>query len=299
MNPVHHRLHNRCWNFISSRMTDATAGPLPLAPSGTTTSISSSMPWARAAATFSDPATPIARFRRLKAVRDVVETVGPVDGRSYARKIRAWDPNRLADPKIAEIDLWGDPIRWPAVLLGTPRAFSPTTLRYLATALWLKREGYVTENCRIIEIGVGFGGLASMNAIVSNAHTTMVDLPQVESLGKRMMTNLGLGNFCSCSDAPLPAGDRCFISNYAFTELSAQAQDEYLEKWIRPASKGVIVSNAAMFSKSIGGRSDADLLSMLRTAGIQAKSTKSSDLFSPADILCDVTLIHWNHSPLM
>lgn len=279
-------------------MTVAIADPIPLDPSGAASSVSSSMPWARAAAMFSDPATPITRFRRLKAVRDVVETVGPVDGRSYARKIRSWDPNFLTNPKITELDHWGDPIRWPAILLGTPRAFSPTTLRYLATALWLKREGYVTENSHIIEIGVGFGGLASMNAIVSHAHTTMVDLPQVESLAKRMMTDLGLGDDCSRCNAPPPTADRCFISNYAFTELSAQAQDEYLEKWIRPASKGVIISNAAMFSKSIGGRSDADLLSMLRSAGIQAKSTKSSDLFSPADFLCDVTLIHWNHSPL-
>jgi hypothetical protein len=115
-------------------------------------------------------------------VRDVVETVGPVDGRFYAQKIREWGPEWLINEAVIEIDRWGNPIRWPKWLLGTSNSFSPTTLRYLATALWLKRTGYLVQKSNILEIGVGFGGLAAMNAIVSGAVTTLVDLPQVEAV---------------------------------------------------------------------------------------------------------------------
>lgn len=294
-NPILHRLHNRCWNLIRSLRMDAIGETVSPDSSAPHSSISSSMPWVQAAEIHSNQALPATRFRRLKAVCDVVETVGPVDGRCYARKIRNWEQRLLDAPKVLEIDSWGDPLRWPAALLGTPRAFSPTTLRYLATALWLKRSGFVPPGSRIVEVGVGFGGLAAMNATVSRAHTTFVDLPQVGRLAQCMMDQVGLSEFCGPSGAPQPGDDWCFISNYAFTELAAPIQDAYLEKWIRHAPRGVIVSNAGIFSKSIGGRSDADLVRLLESAGIQAKMDPSSDLFSPADGLCGVTLIHWNH----
>ena len=292
-NPILHRLHNRCWNLVRSLRMDAIeemVSPDSIAPYS---SISSSMPWAQAAEIQSNQALPASRFRRLKAVCDVVETVGPVDGRCYAQKIRNWEKRLLDDPKVLEIDSWGDPLRWPAALLGTPRPFSPTTLRYLATALWLKRSGFVPPGSRIVEVGVGFGGLAAMNARVSRAHTTFVDLAQVEQLAQSMMHQVGLGEFCSPGVAPQPGDDWCFISNYAFTELAAPIQDAYLGKWIRHAPRGLIVSNAGIFSKSIGGRSDADLVRLLESAGIHAQMDPSSDLFSPADGLCGVTLIHW------
>jgi hypothetical protein len=251
------------------------------------------MPWVRAAEIQTLDGGPYPRFRRLKAVCDVVETVSPVDGRSYAQKTQAWDPHLLDDSTVRNIDSWGDPLRWPAALLGTRRPFSPTTLRYLATAVWLKQNGFVHQGGRIVEVGVGFGGLAAMNATVSRAKTTFVDLAQVERLARLMMTQVGLTDFCD-SDGDPADGDYCFISNYAFTELSAAIQDVYLEKWIRRAARGIIVSNAGIFSKSIGGRSDNDLVGLLETVGIKARIDSSSDLFTPADRLCGVTLIHWD-----
>lgn len=289
----HHRLHNRLWNIVSNRVTDDRTGHFPASGPGAGSSVSSSMPWAQAAAAYADPARGSAGFRRLRAVRDVVETVGPVDGRSYARNIRLWDDSWFSHETVDAIDSWGTPIRWPALLLGTPRPFSPTTLRYLATALWLKREGFVSANMPVVELGVGFGGLAAMNAIVSGTSTTLVDLPQVEALAARMLQDLGLGGFHMAGSTQSASSRFCFVSNYAFSELSEETQDRYMHDWIRHASSGVIVSNAGVFSKTIGGRSDSEILAMLRNAGIPAEITDSCDLTSPMDRLSGVTLIHW------
>lgn len=289
---INERLHDRCWEWFRRMRMDA-----PESLRGGTgsdgSSISSSMPWPVAASAFATGARTSGGFRRLKAVCDVVETVGPVDGRFYAGRIRSWDEKVLSDPEIAAIDAWGTPIRWPAALLGTTRSFSPTTLRYLATALWLKREGYVKPGGTVIELGVGFGGLAAMNAVVSGARTRMVDLPQVEAAARRMMEECGLGRFCVADDASFDPADSCLVSNYAFTELTREIQDGYLDPHLKRAGRGVIVSNAGVFAATIGGRSDDELLSMLRDAGLPAGIDKTADLLGPADHFCDVAILHW------
>lgn len=286
------RLHDRCWEWIRRMRIDSPDSFLRGAGSDGS-SISSSLPWPVAAEAFATGARSSAGFRRLKAVCDVVETVGPVDGSFYAGRIRDWDESVLDDPKIAEIDTWGTPIRWPGALLGLPRAFSPTTLRYLATALWLKREGYVKPGGTVIEVGVGFGGLAAMNAVVSGASTRMVDLPQVEAAARRMMEECGLGRFCVADEAGIDPGNCCLVSNYAFTELAREIQDGYLEKHLKRAGRGVIVSNAGVFAATIGGRSDGELLAMLRDAGLPAEIDRTAELLGPADHFCKVAILHW------
>jgi len=257
-------------------------------------SISASMPWAETARLAGDGAISVADFRRYEGVCHVVETVGPPDGRFYADRIREWGGTYLIHPQVRSMDRWGKPIRLPGWFLGTPEAFSPTTLRYLATALWLQRQGFVTPDCMVVELGIGFGGLAGMNAVVSRATTILADLPQVVPLAVRFLSDSGLNGYANGgSDARLP-DDYCFLSNYAFTELSADVQEIYLEKYIRRSSRGVIISNAQIFSVGAGGRSDADILSLLRGAGLPAEIIRSADILGPSDKLCDISIINWH-----
>jgi hypothetical protein len=232
-------------------------------------------------------------FRRNSAIRDIVETVGAVEGRFYARRIREWNPEWLTDPRIDEIDAWGDPVRWPGFLLGAPHAFSPTTLRYLATSLWLKKNGYLASGANITEIGVGFGGLAAMNALVSGTFTTLVDLPQVERAALRMLEENKLADRAALGSESDDAVIDLVISNYAFTELNAAIQEDYLHKYLKRATRGVIVSNSSVFAKSIQGRSDDELVAWLRNAGLDAKLDLSNEILGPGDHLNGVTLIHW------
>jgi hypothetical protein len=59
------------------------------------------------------------------------------------------------------------------------------------------------------------------------------------------------------------------------------------------AKHGVIVSNAAVFAASIGGRTDDDIVAWLRNSGIPVLIESENDLLTPIDELCRVSLIHW------
>jgi len=288
---IWHRLHDRSWSEVGKLLSRAAKIP---EPAGTdTSSISASMPWARIADAYAGGNLTSHHYRRTNAVRDIVETVGAEEGRFYARRIREWGARWLTDPRIEGIDAWGDPIRWPGFLLGTPRAFSPTTLRYLATALWLEKSGYLTSGANINEIGVGFGGLAAMNALVSDASTTLVDLPQVERAALRMLDE---NQLTGCAHSAVESDGATLdlvISNYAFTELNAKIQEDYFHKYLKRATRGVIVSNSSVFAKSIQGRSDEQLVTWFRSEGLDARLDSSNEILSPGDHLNGVTLIHW------
>jgi hypothetical protein len=252
------------------------------------------MAWPEACAALGGRQRDSYNFRRERAVREVVETLAPSDGRYHAARIRRIAPELLEDPRVRAVDAWGDPVRWPRLLLGTPAPFSPTTLRYLSHALWLRDEGLVQRNGIIVEIGVGFGGLAAMNAIVSGARTVLVDLPPVTQAALRMMQETGLAEFATPTEERGPSGEFCVVSNYAFTELTTELQDHYIGRYLGNSSSGMIVSNANVFSRSIGGPDDEALVSALRAAGIAAQLDRRSELLGPSDHLSGVALVTWD-----
>ena len=287
------RIHDRLWTLITDRLTHKRQPPTSACTEHDDASISGTMDWPRACAALADETWNSANFRRTLAVRQVVETLGPVDGRHYAKWIRDNAPECLSDKRVAAIDAWGDPIRWPGTLLGTPHATSPTTLRFLAHALWLRNEGFVKDGGTVVEIGVGFGGLAAMNAIVSNARTIMIDLPSVAQAAMLQMRELGLANFASINPNEAINRDVCFISNYAFTELSPDFQDSYAQKFIRHARRGVILSNAAVFAGHMRSRNNRQIIELLDDNGIHANEDKFSDILCQSDQHHGNSILHW------
>jgi hypothetical protein len=145
----------------------------------------------------------------------------------------------------------------------------------------------------VVEIGVGFGGLAAMNALVSGAVITLVDLPEVANTAMRLLQDCGLGRHARIQQEPLHLQSSLAISNYAFTELNADLQAGYLEKYLKHARHGMIISNAAVFARTIGGRSDQELVEWLRKSGIPASMEQEHELLSPIDSVCGARLIHW------
>jgi hypothetical protein len=285
------RIQDRAWREFSNRQAVAYQPP-PDIPADGSSSISAGMPWVSACAALAGGHITSRGFRRLSAVRDIVETVGTSEGRFYAAKIRGWDASWLDHPRVLAADAWGDPVRWPGILLGTPHAFSPTTLRYLATALWLRKSGYLEKDSAVVEIGVGFGGLAAMNALVSGAVTTLVDLPEVARAAGHMLGEIDLAKHCRIGDEE-PRDIPLVISNYAFTELNSDVQQRYFDRYLKQARHGVIISNSAVFAGSIRGRNDDELLAWLREGGLPATLDKTHEMLGPGDYLCGVTLIHW------
>jgi hypothetical protein len=62
---------------------------------------------------------------------------------------------------------------------------------------------------------------------------------------------------------------------------------------IAGAKHGMMISNARIFSKSIGGRSNDDLLVSLADHGIRARCYNEHPLLSTSDLACGSTVILW------
>ncbi|MEP4077617.1 hypothetical protein [Haloferula sp.] len=287
------RIQDRAWREVGGILATKPEIREDGGAAGREASVSGTMDWVELCSEFGEGRLGSRNFRRISGVRDVVETVGPVDGSFYAGRVRQWAPEWLQNSKVHEIDSWGQPIKWPGFLLGAGRSFSPTTLRYLATALWLKKEGYVTQGSEIIEIGVGFGGLAAMNGLISDVVTHLVDLPPVERAAMRMLDEHELGKFGRHSSDQEISSDAAIISNYAFTELNKAAQEEYFERYIRKSKHGAIVSNSDIFASSIQGRTNDELLEWFQKGGLPARIERTNDLLGPGDDLCRVCMIRW------
>ena len=290
--PLADRIHDRLWSLVTEKIEIRKSPPSSSVLPGDN-SISGTMDWPLACSALVSGAWTTRNFRNTHAVRQVVETLGPVDGKHFAEWIKAHAPEYLTDRNVAAVDTWGDPIRWPGCLLGTPRAFSPTTLRYLAHALWLKQKGYVKEGGTIIEIGVGYGGLAAMNALVSKATTIMVDLDPVTKTAMQCMKDLGLGEYATTDYRKATEGKACFVSNYAFTELSRELQDAYASEWIQNTECGVILSNAAVFSDHMHSRNNKEIIEMLGTHGIEARVETRDHILCKSDHQHGNALVIW------
>jgi hypothetical protein len=159
--------------------------------------------------------------------------------------------------------------------------------------LWLKRQGLLADDPAIIEIGVGFGGLIAMNHVVGGHRSCMVDLPDVMHCASRFLETMGLVASLIPIEEIKSFPNRLIVSNYAFSELDSKVQDRYLAEYLVGSNHGVIVSNAAVFSGSIGGRDDGQIVGWLRDAGIPAYVDEASELLTPGDSLCGVRMIRW------
>jgi hypothetical protein len=294
--PIIDRLLDRAWCEFNNRLEDRSLPPKAADGRTVAESVSGTLAWPLACAALASGAWQSKGFRRTRAVREVVETLGLTDGRYFARWIAGIAPEYLEDESIRHVNDWGNPVQAPGWSLGVQRAFSPTSLRYLAHALWLKREGLVKPNGLVVEIGVGFGGLAAMNALVSGASTVWIDLPEVERAASLMMRENGLGDFVA--ERTGMGRGFCLISNYAFTELSTALQDSYFDEIIRHSTSGIIVSNAEMFARGIGGRTNEHLVDSFRASGIAARIDAESPILGPSDRYLGNRVITWRDDSL-
>lgn len=288
--PIIDRLLDRAWSEAGRLLENKTPPPTPEL-AGDAHSVSGTLAWPLACAALASGHWQSQGFRKTLAVREVVETLGLSDARYFASWIKRNFPEWLLDSGIHRINDWGDPVQAPAFVLGLSRSFSPTSLRYLAHALWLSHQGLVKPQGLVVEIGVGYGGLAAANALVSGARTVCIDLPEVVQTARLMMRQNGLESHLA--DLKNKGQDFCLISNYAFTELSTELQDHYFEEIIRHASRGAILSNAAVFARSIGGRDDKELIDWFRAAGLAANAEIENPILCPSDRQLGNRIITW------
>jgi hypothetical protein len=133
--------------------------------------------------------------------------------------------------------------------------YSPNALKYLKVYLDLRKLFGDLSNFKLTEIGVGFGGQASViNQLNKPISYHLYDIPPVLNLASRVLNKLNLGGNFHLMDGRQPEffNSDLLISNDAFSELSREIQDKYLKNVVINAKRGYITWNS-WSSTHLGG----------------------------------------------
>jgi putative sugar O-methyltransferase len=138
-------------------------------------------------------------------------------------------------------------------------------LRYVKVAVEIENLFGSLDNKIVTEIGGGYGAQA---IIISNVHNlnkyVIFDLPEVSALAYKFCSEIYPENNINFLDGRFPSEVHSdfLISNYAFSELNKEIQEQYLRLVILKAKHGYITWNDLSYSK-LGGFSLPQLLEII------------------------------------
>ena len=177
---------------------------------------------------------------------------------------------------LIQIDKVGKPRKFKFKPYGT---FSPTLLRYLKVYIELEKNFGQLKNLNIAEIGIGFGGQASLIGLLDKPLSYIYyDIPPVLELAQKFTKELDVpGNFTFIDGRnPKPSNPDLVISNYAFSELNRNVQNQYLKNVILPSPRGYITWNNHS-TETLRGHSLAELIRLIPNSQIHPEKPNTSD----------------------
>lgn len=217
------------------------------------------------------------KFRSARVMVEVLDHVSIDQGNAYISEIlnsSSW--SETFTEVLKHIDKVGKPRKFQFSPYGT---FSPTLLRYLKVYIDLQKNFGSLKNLNIVEIGIGFGGQASLIGLLDKPLAyTFYDIPPVLELAKKFTDELvvpGKFTFIDGRD-PKPANPDLVISNYAFSELNRDIQNQYLKNVVLPSPRGYITWNN-LSEKSLGGHSLAELIRLIPNSEIHPEKPNTSE----------------------
>jgi hypothetical protein len=208
------------------------------------------------------------KFRSSRVLVEVLDHVSIEQAKGYMSeilKLSSW--SEKFTKVLVQIDKVGEPRKFRFKPYGT---FSPTLLRYLKVYLDLEKNFGSLKNLNIAEIGVGFGGQASVISLLDEPLSyTFYDLPPVLELVKRFTRSLEVPGSFTFIDGrdPKPTTPDLLISNYAFSELNREVQDQYLKNVVMQTPRGYITWND-LSARFFGGYSLAELIRLIPNSQI-------------------------------
>ena len=219
-------------------------------------------------------------FKKFRSARVMVEALDHVtieQGNSYISeilKIGEWSKKFTA--VLLQLDNVGGPRKYIFKPYGK---FSPTLLRYLKVYMDLENNFGSLEKLKIAEIGIGFGGQASLISLLSKPSLyTLYDIPPVLELAQKFIEKVDAsGNFTFIDGRnPEPSYSDLVISNYAFSELNREVQNQYLQNVILNSTRGYITWND-LSEKMLGGYSLGELIRLIPNSQIRPEKPNTSE----------------------
>jgi len=186
------------------------------------------------------------KFKRDPRYQAILEHATCQQGHAYLEIIKSQSPSFLFKIDVfKENDLVGGAKLHNYEEIG---AISPSTLRYIKVASDLLKIFGNNIGGRIAEIGVGYGGqLLIADKIFKFKQYDLFDLPPVLILASKYIESHTLRSAYQTISLNQHRGDVIYdlvISNYAFSELSADLQKRYIEKIISKSKRGYLTMNS-------------------------------------------------------
>lgn len=198
-------------------------------------------------------------FRRKYDYREILEHVTYTQGKSYLEQIQEYSPQNYIEliEKNKANDLFGNPYEYQYPGVGR---VSPTTLRYISTAIDIFETIKLNKESVVAEIGVGYGGQAAiLERMYGIRNYSAFDLPSVIQLSNVYLNSVNSklkftsSGFSSDKNTTWDV----VISNYAFSELHRDLQLSYIEHVIAKSKSGYMIMNSGR--SNITGRSEGKL----------------------------------------
>ena len=201
----------------------------------------------------------LSNFRRKYDYREILEHVSFSLGKQYLDLIKYSMPDSYNQLLLENLrnDSFGNPYRYK---YSEKLCISPTTLRYIYTAIDIERTIGLGRNESVVEIGVGYGGQAAvLESLYKVSNYDAFDLPEVISLANIYLKKINSRIRFDSRDIHR-AQDKAWdivISNYAFSELNKDLQVRYLDTILSKTSRGYMIMNSGR--QNVSGRSNSKL----------------------------------------
>ena len=229
-------------------------------------------------------------FRRKYDYREILEHVTYTQGKSYLEQIQEYSPQNYIEliEKNKANDLFGNPYEYQYPGVGR---VSPTTLRYISTAIDIFETIRLNKESVVAEIGVGYGGQAAiLERMYGIRNYSAFDLPSVIQLSNVYLNSVNSKLKFTSSGLSSDKNTTwdVVISNYAFSELHRDLQLSYIEHVITKSKSGYMIMNSGR--SNITGRSEGKLsLNEIRNYIPNLQVKEEVPLTGP-----DNYIIYWN-----
>lgn len=214
-------------------------------------------------------------FRRFNIYTGIVETVSQSQGKECMDAIAdnviiRYDMDDWTG--FQQNDLYGGPITYDFLVKNTYKVcLSPTTVRYVKILQDIMSLFNSDKIKCIAEIGVGYGGQARL--IMSKLPIEryfLIDLPETIELVNVYLNKFSYGDKFVLCDGTQPMNIREYdlmISNYAFSELKREVQEQYMESVLLHSKAGYLIWNNLSNDK-YGGYSVEEILDCIPGARV-------------------------------
>jgi len=193
-------------------------------------------------------------FKSNPLLKSILEHVSFAQGQEYLEHINLINQYTQEDiiNYCKENDKYGNSEKFDYGFITT----SPTNFRYiLHSFLILKHLNELDKKeINIVEIGCGYGGLClalnyfskKMNITINNYY--LIDLPDISNLQKLYLNNYSIDSSLHYHNAfnygsDIDNNDLFLISNYCFSEISHENQQNYIKNLFAKISYGFMVWN--------------------------------------------------------